>query len=145
MSALSAEREIDILGTDLHNIGTEMQQTNTIGITNHISQIGADSLALTKNTGGTQSVEVYATADTSGSTKVAKLAEGTTLKAGTDFIEFSNGLRLYISETEPTAQDVPVGSIGIGWVSDATDTNTDAVVVEDPPIEDSDSSPAMGG
>ena len=145
LSALSAEREIDILGTDLHNIGTEMQQTNTIGITNHISQIGADSLALTKNTGGTQSVEVYATADTSGSTKVAKLAEGTTLKAGTDFIEFSNGLRLYISETEPTAQDVPVGSIGIGWVSDATDTNTDAVVVEDPPIEDSDSSPAMGG
>lgn len=39
------------------------------------------------------------------------------VKAGLpkNYIQFPNGLRLYISSTQPTDTDVPVGSIGIGW------------------------------
>lgn len=39
------------------------------------------------------------------------------VKAGLprNYVQFPNGLRLYISNTEPTDNDVPVGSIGIGW------------------------------
>lgn len=35
-----------------------------------------------------------------------------------DYIQYPNGLRLYISPTEPTDTDVPVGSIGIGWFAE---------------------------
>ena len=34
--------------------------------------------------------------------------------SGTNFIEFKNGLRLYISDSQPTG-NIPNGSIGIGW------------------------------
>lgn len=39
------------------------------------------------------------------------------VKAGLprNYIQFPNGLRLYISSTEPPDKDVPEGSIGIGW------------------------------
>lgn len=39
------------------------------------------------------------------------------LKAGLprNYVQFPNGLRLYISATQPTDTDVPVGSIGLGW------------------------------
>lgn len=39
------------------------------------------------------------------------------VKAGLpdNYIQFPNGLRLYISSKEPPDKDVPVGSIGIGW------------------------------
>lgn len=39
------------------------------------------------------------------------------IKAGIpkNYIQFPNGLRLYISSTEPPDDDVPIGSIGIGW------------------------------
>ena len=36
-------------------------------------------------------------------------------KSGTEYIVFSNGLRLYISGSAPSTTNVPVGSIGIGW------------------------------
>lgn len=32
-----------------------------------------------------------------------------------NYIQFPNGLRLYISSEQPSAEGVPVGSIGIGW------------------------------
>lgn len=40
-----------------------------------------------------------------------------TLRAGIDknYVQFPNGLRLYISNTAPTDTDIPDGSIGIGW------------------------------
>lgn len=39
------------------------------------------------------------------------------VKAGLprNYVQFPNGLRLYISGTEPADNDVPIGSIGIGW------------------------------
>lgn len=47
------------------------------------------------------------------------------LKAGLNqtfpYIQFKNGLRLYISSTEPIPNSsIPVGSIGIGWTADGT-------------------------
>ena len=35
--------------------------------------------------------------------------------SGTNFVKLGNGLRLYVSATEPTDTDVPEGSIGLGW------------------------------
>lgn len=32
-----------------------------------------------------------------------------------DYIELTNGLRFYVSSTEPTDTDIPDGSIGVGW------------------------------
>lgn len=34
------------------------------------------------------------------------------------YIQLPNGLRLYISANKPTATDVPIGSIGIGWTEE---------------------------
>lgn len=47
------------------------------------------------------------------------------IKAGivNNYIQFPNGLRLYISPTEPTpSANIPVGSIGIGW-TDPNESN----------------------
>lgn len=40
----------------------------------------------------------------------------TTVKSGTQYVTFKDGKRLYISDTEPTGSDIPIGSIGIGWI-----------------------------
>lgn len=42
------------------------------------------------------------------------------VKAGLpgNYIQFPNGLRLYISATEPPTAGVPIGSVGIGWSED---------------------------
>ena len=45
---------------------------------------------------------------------MAKLGDNMSIKSGTNFVEFSNGLRIYISKTAPTGT-IPEGSIGIGW------------------------------
>ena len=37
------------------------------------------------------------------------------------YIQFRNGLRLYISSKQPTDTDVPIGSIGIGWGTELPD------------------------
>lgn len=34
------------------------------------------------------------------------------------YIQLPNGLRLYISANKPTATDIPIGSIGIGWTEE---------------------------
>ena len=64
---------------------------------------------------GTNSVGI-GTSVTNG-TNLATCDSGTSIKTGTEFVEFSNGLRLYISNTAggPAVANVPVGSIGIGW------------------------------
>ena len=38
--------------------------------------------------------------------------------AGDNYIEFNNGgtpIRLYVANSEPSAADIPEGSVGIGW------------------------------
>ena len=111
LTALKDNKKLDVLGTKLHNVGTELNTSNTIGITNSVTNIGAATLTLT----GSNSVSM--TTSVSGGTKMATLANNTSIKSGTNFIEFSNGLRLYISSSNPGTSNVPVGSIGIGWVN----------------------------
>jgi hypothetical protein len=36
-------------------------------------------------------------------------------ESNANYIELKNGLRLYVSSTEPTDTDIPDGSIGVGW------------------------------
>ena len=56
------------------------------------------------------------TATTNLTTNLATLGNGQSVKLGTNFIEFSNGLRLYIEGGQgPGTTNVPTGSIGIGW------------------------------
>lgn len=44
------------------------------------------------------------------------------LKAGLNksepYVQLPNGLRFYVSATKPTATDVPIGSIGVGWTEE---------------------------
>lgn len=47
----------------------------------------------------------------------AGLSRSNSTGAG-NYVQFPNGLRLYISPREPTDTDVPIGSIGIGWGMD---------------------------
>lgn len=44
--------------------------------------------------------------------------EKETSSGNVGYIQLPNGLRLYISATKPTATDVPIGSIGIGWTEE---------------------------
>lgn len=109
LSALTTNKAVDVLGTKLHNLGTELTTNNTIGITNTVTESGANKLTIT----GTNAVSMTATANMG--TNLATLGTNQSIKSGTNFIEFSNGLRLYISGTEPGTSNVPTGSIGIGW------------------------------
>ena len=59
--------------------------------------------------GGTDNY-VWTTLDVSSA--VATALNGATI--GTNYIEFGNGLRLYVSSTEPTGT-IPEGSIGVGF------------------------------
>ena len=109
LEGLKDNKAVDVLGTKLHNLGNELKATNTIGITNSITEAGANKITVTGNN------PVSMTSGVSNSTNVLTLGNGTSIKSGTNFIEFDNGLRLYISSTEPETTNVPTGSIGIGW------------------------------
>lgn len=114
LKALKNNDSIDLFGTKLRNFATELNSNNTIGITNPTTQIGTKSLRLTNSSGNNP---VSITTSVTNGTNLATLAANTSIKSGTNFIEFSNGLRLYISDAEPSTANVPVGSIGIGWVN----------------------------
>ncbi|MBO4543265.1 MAG: hypothetical protein J5725_08815 [Bacteroidales bacterium] len=115
MTALTSNYTINILGDRLTAFATELATGSygTIGTdttNNKIAEIGATKLTINPGTDG-----VSFTTTTTQGTKLATLGTGTSIKSGTNFIEFSNGLRLYISPTNPGNTNVPVGSIGIGW------------------------------
>ena len=101
-----------MFGTKLRNFATELNTSNTIGITNATTQIGTKSLKLTNSSGD---YPVTMTTTYNSGANLATLGSGTSIKSGTNFIEFSNGLRLYISASNPGTSNVPIGSIGIGW------------------------------
>lgn len=109
LKSLKTNKQVDVLGAKLHNLGTELKTSNTIGITNTLTESGADKITVT----GTASVSM--TTSTHNGTDLLTVESGSSIKSGTDFIEFANGLRLYISSTEPSTTGVPIGSIGIGW------------------------------
>lgn len=109
LSALSENKSLDILGTTLHNFGTELDSNSTIGITNPVNEVGAATITLT----GDNPVSI--TTSTDGTNNLATFNSDTSIKVGTNFIEFGSGLRLYIDGSEPSSTGVPIGSIGIGW------------------------------
>lgn len=116
LTALKDSKTLNILGDRLTTFATELAtgEQGTIGTTasNKITEIGATKLTIEPGANG-----VSFTSTTAYSTKLATLGSGTSIKSGTNFIEFSNGLRLYIlapGSTPPTS-NVPVNSIGIGW------------------------------
>lgn len=109
LRGLKANNAVDVLGPKLHSFGTELKTNNTIGITNTVTEAGANKVTLT----GANAVSMTSTANMG--TNLATLGTNQSVKSGTNFYEFSNGLRLYISGTNPGTTNVPVGSIGIGW------------------------------
>ena len=115
LDSLKTNKALDVLGQGLRNLGTELEASNTIGITNKINTVGADTIILKAGSSPNVAVSVTANQATTDSTKLATFAAGTSIKTGTNFIEFANGLRLYISATNPGTAGVPDGSIGIGW------------------------------
>ena len=115
LTSLKENKAVDVLGTKLHNLGTELTASNSIGITNKVTTIGADNFTIKAGSSPDVAVNITAAQATSDTTKLATFANGTSLKVGTNFIEFGNGLRLYISGTNPGTSGVPDGSIGIGW------------------------------
>lgn len=109
LKALKAGKSVNVLGDKLKAFGTELKNSNTIGITNATTNIGSAKFTIT----GSNPVGI--TSSVNKTTKLATLDSGTSLKSGTNFIEFSNGLRIYISNSNPGNTNVPEGSIGIGW------------------------------
>lgn len=57
----------------------------------------------------------YTKSDIDNRLKPIETATNGISESNANYIEFKNGLRLYISSTEPTDTDIPDGSIGVGW------------------------------
>ena len=96
-------------------VDTEINNTSTNPVENK-AVYEALSGKVDKVNGKQLSTEDYTTAE-----KTA-LAGQVTKTAGIDstansYIEMGNGLRLYISSTEPTDSDIPDGSVWVGGVS----------------------------
>ena len=113
---------VNLLGQNAGSYATELDKYTTLGVLSTfndnitwtippISNIGATKF--TVDARGSNSVEITSTS-ASDSTKVVKIEDGKSIKVGTQFIEFADGKRLYISGTQPTGS-IPNGSIGIGW------------------------------
>lgn len=113
LDALPQNASIDLLGSRLTTMANDLCANNNIGIASgdSINEIGATKLTINPGANG---ISITSTT-TTGTTKLAALSSGTSIKSGTQFIELVNGLRLYISTTTPGTTDIPVGSIGIGW------------------------------
>lgn len=102
LSSLLAGNQIDVLGIELHAVGTELKSSSkSIGTTYTVNNVKTAKVTVT---------DIEMTKD---GNNVA-LASGKSIKSGTQYIEFADGKRLYISSTAPTGS-IPVGSIGIGW------------------------------
>ena len=109
LNALAQGKKIDVLGGKTYNLASDLQSTNKIGIASghEIDEIGSKKFTVKD---GNKTVNM-----TVNSNNLATFSNG--VRSGTNFIEFSNGKRLYI-ETDSTkvpTSGVPVGSIGIGW------------------------------
>lgn len=96
MSMLSSDKGTDILGFALRTFRSNLPNLDT-------TSIGPGGVLKLSGTGDSH--------------VGGKLSSGDNypIHTGTQYIEFRNGLRLYISNTAPTDKDIPIGSIGIGW------------------------------
>ena len=130
LGILTSNKTFDTMGDRLRKFATELD-SNNIGVdttNNPITNIKSTNIAATNITStsdstntltlvpGTSSKTTTITSDTvtngSVTKKVTKFSNS--IKLGENFIEFSNGKRLYIGDN-PGTSGIPTGSIGIGW------------------------------
>lgn len=111
LDGLKDGKKLDILGAKLHNLGTELKTSNTIGVTNAVTKSGSQQFVLDP---GSNQITVQRSGN------LAQLNSGKSIKVGDEYIEFTgsgsgrSSLRLYISSSAPTS-GMRVGDIGIGW------------------------------
>lgn len=125
LSSLKDNKALDVLGAKLRAFTVELDTYNNTGMDNVINYSGAHCFAL--NPGAKDATYAYTKADTvwvgsevdnGDSVRYLLLNYGespASIKLGTNFIRFNNGLKLFISTTAPSTVGVPIGSIGIGW------------------------------
>lgn len=141
LQALPNNYSIDVLGRALRTVGGELENNGTIGHSDIITDITANTFTLGETYVATLSTTRNSD-DPLGSNLVTPGTDNA-YKSGTNFIEFANGLRLYISDTEPLPEYVPEGSIGIGWAAAEEEEEIIAVDPGEPIGEDN--HPALGG
>ena len=122
---------LNLSGTGESKVGgkfTAGGDVNSGGNVNADGDINADGEIVAKGTGKSSVGGAFETggAATIGGAVTASGAvtaggqvsagNNTTVKSGTQYVTFKDGKRLYISDTEPTGNDIPIGSIGIGWI-----------------------------
>lgn len=93
-----------------NNLGVDVLEANLKDFKSHLPNVQSGA-------GGVLNILGTGASTISGPTTIkgnTTINSGHTLSVGKNYIDF-NGLRLYISATEPTDTDVPDGSIGIGW------------------------------
>ena len=138
LKALKNNRSLDILGARLRSAGDELEELShsTFGMStaNRIDYIGsrwlmlnpgdpdegwADSVDPNTNRPNSVWVGVKTYANDPANVRYLALDAGqtpnTSIVLGTEFMRFGNGLKFFISNTAPSTEGVPVGSIGIGW------------------------------
>lgn len=133
LTSLGTNKAIDVIGPELHRFRKNFPNvTSGSGGVLKISGEGestiAGSLSVNKDittkansyVKGTQKVDNSATVNRGSKganmyTDDAEFSFNKPIKSGANYIVFGNGLRLYISASEPSDSDIPVGSIGIGW------------------------------
>lgn len=126
LSSLKDNKALDVLGAKLRAFTVELDTYNNTGMDNVINYSGARCFAL--NPGTRDATYPYTKADTVWiGSEVETDGDGVrylllnygespaSIKLGTNFIRFNNGLKLFISTTAPSTVGVPTGSIGIGW------------------------------
>lgn len=105
LNSLKSNATYDFVGDNVRNFAIDLDNSR-IGTSKAISNISTTNLTL-KGQG------IILSSSTSGSDKIIT-SSGATYKSGKNYIEFTDGTRLYISKTQP-ASGMRTGDIGIGW------------------------------
>jgi len=131
LAGLKTNKAIDLFGAKLRNFATELNTSNSVGMDNVLDNLGSKSVVV--NPGASSDSPAYIKFDSvrvgsevSGNDRYLTLNSNdspASVHLGKTFIKFKsstqNGadLKLYISATEPNPQteNIPTGSIGIGW------------------------------
>lgn len=110
---------LNLSGTGESKVGgkfTAAGDINSGGNVNADGDINAEGEIVAKGTGKSSVGGAFKTGGAITAGGQVSAGNNTTVKSGTQYITFKDGKRLYISDTEPTGTDIPIGSIGIGWI-----------------------------
>ncbi len=118
LNCLYTGRSLDVMGTNLRALAQEFNGGgNTMGNNSPgvINDFVTAKLTLRSTDSTSMGMRTWMTTTRSNNSPIIAASTGCGYKSGTQFIEFADGKRLYISGTNPGVANVPVGSIGIGW------------------------------